>query len=182
MGCVENLRNVDTGSEQGAGPCSSSKSLPPSQLHPYPCPGREPQRPGNCDSAPNFCPGSEASYHKKKKKKKTNPHRAADPTPASVFLSPGAQAGPPKSLVLGYLSCSHDTSTGRLDVGFSQVTLPWAGILNSTPFPTLLLTLTVPFDPHIALRVKHRIPGHLPKASPESLDPGQEEKQDQEPV
>lgn len=63
MGRVENLRNVDAGSEQRAG-CAlpANLSLLPSST-PTPALGGSlgpPQRPGNCDSAPNFCPGSEA--------------------------------------------------------------------------------------------------------------------------
>lgn len=93
MGHVENLRNVDAGSEQGAG-----RTLP---APPLPLPGEDhPKGLGNCDSAPNFCPGSEVSYKKNLTEQQT--------PPASVFLSPRAQVDPPKPLVLGSLSCSHE--------------------------------------------------------------------------
>lgn len=116
---------------------------------------------------------------KKKKKKKLTGQQIP---PARVFLSPRAQAGPPKPLVLGCLSCSHDTSTGRSDVGFPRVALPWAGILDSTPFPALLPTLTVPLTLTLPLESGTEYPDIFPKHPLRILTPGQEEKQGQESV
>lgn len=56
-----------------------------------------------------------------------------------VSLVSGSQAGPAtrsQPLVLGGLSCTLGTAKGRLDVGFSQVSLSWASILSSTPIPS----------------------------------------------
>lgn len=102
MGHVENLRNVDAGSEQEAG-CALLANPPPSQLHPYPCPEREPWT-----TAKAWITVTQPQISVQAQRHHTENLTERQTLPASVFLSPGARAGPSKLLVLGCPSCSRE--------------------------------------------------------------------------